>query len=60
MTPADVVEMYPVLSERLLTQWRYERKSPPYLKLGKFVLYPEDDLVEWMQARMHFCGESDV
>ncbi len=36
------------LSKRTLEKWRYEGGGPPYLKLGRRVLYSLGDLEEWI------------
>ena len=54
LTPAEVVRRYKgALTEGTLANWRAgkEGSSPPYLKIGKAVLYPIDALIEWEKRR---------
>ncbi len=39
------------VSRRTLEKWRYEGSGPPYLKLGRRVLYCLPDLEEWINRR---------
>ncbi len=32
-----------------LKQWRYQRKGPPYVKVGGAILYPLSSVIEWEQ-----------
>ncbi len=36
------------VSKRTLEKWRYEGIGPPYLKLGRRVLYSMADLEDWI------------
>ena len=33
---------------RMLRGWRQQRKGPPWVKRGKFILYPEDQAGVWL------------
>ena len=35
-------------SREKLAQWRYQRKGPPYYKLGRKILYRGSELNAWM------------
>ncbi len=39
------------VSKRTLEKWRYEGGGPPYLKLGRRVLYCLGDLEEWISRQ---------
>lgn len=50
LTPAEVVERYRgVVSIRTLANWRSQGIGPRWVKIGKAVLYPVDNLTEWEQ-----------
>jgi hypothetical protein len=36
-----------------LTCWRYEKRGPPFVKVGRFVFYRKTDLSEWLAAQRH-------
>lgn len=40
-------------SPRTLIRWRNEGIGPPYVKLGRKVLYRRDALRNWIQQREH-------
>lgn len=49
LTPEDVAEALKV-DWKTLRNWRYERKGPPFLKLGhKVVRYPKSGLEAWLR-----------
>jgi hypothetical protein len=51
LTPKEVVERYrETLSEQTLANWRSMKIGPRYTKVGKAVLYREDDLDAWDDA----------
>lgn len=51
LTPREVVERYrETLSEQTLANWRSMKIGPRYTKVGKAVLYREDDLDAWDDA----------
>jgi predicted DNA-binding transcriptional regulator AlpA len=36
-----------------LTCWRYEKRGPRFVKVGRFVHYRRADLSEWLAAQLH-------
>jgi hypothetical protein len=40
------------VSVRTLEGWRLRRKGPPYLKLGRRVVYPLEGILEFEQAQL--------
>lgn len=48
--PAEVAD-YLQVPERTLTQWRYQRKGPPYLKVGRHVRYRRRDVERWLDQQ---------
>ena len=42
------------VSKRTLEKWRYEGGGPPYLKLGRRVLYCLGDLEEWIAGQRRY------
>ncbi|WES66031.1 helix-turn-helix domain-containing protein [Microbacter sp. GSS18] len=57
LSPDEVVALLPGLKKKTLAQWRYEKKGPPYYKLGRVILYAIDELEEWIR---HSSGEGDL
>lgn len=52
LTPAQVVERYGgSVSVGTLANWRATGVSPPYVKLGGKVIYPEPELEKWERKR---------
>jgi hypothetical protein len=48
LTPEEVVERYRgATTLGTLRNWRAMRVGPPYVKIGKAVLYPIDELDAW-------------
>ena len=48
LTPEEVVERYRgATTLGTLRNWRSMRVGPPYVKIGKAVLYPIDELDAW-------------
>lgn len=48
LTPKEVVERYrEMLTVETLANWRARKIGPRYTKVGKAVLYLEDDLDSW-------------
>jgi hypothetical protein len=37
-------------TKRTLRIWRQRGEGPPYTKIGKTVLYPEDGFLSWLKA----------
>jgi len=50
LTPDQVAERYQV-SLDTLKEWRYRRRGPEFLRIGKRVRYREADLERWEQER---------
>jgi hypothetical protein len=48
-TTAELAE-YLGVSERALTQWRYWKKGPRWVKVGRHIRYPRRDTQEWLDA----------
>ncbi len=58
LTPADAAHLLAV-DERTLSDWRYRREGPPFLKLGhRTVRYAVADLSSWLEARTVEGGAS--
>lgn len=34
-----------------LARWRFEGEGPPFIRVGRKIMYAADDLDEWMAAR---------
>jgi len=54
LTEAEVAARYRgKVSGGTLRNWRAQGRGPPYLKVGRAVLYPRDQLLDWerRQAR---------
>jgi hypothetical protein len=57
LTPDELAEKLRV-SPRTLTQWRYLRKGPTWIRVGhRSVRYPIRSLEEWLSARSN-SGEN--
>lgn len=50
-TPAELASVLDVTPETL-TEWRYKRVGPDYVKLGKGVMYRAADVEEWMRRNV--------
>lgn len=50
LSPDEVVAMLPGIKKNTLAMWRYERKGPPYRKLGRAVVYALDELDAWIES----------
>ncbi|MFE7845313.1 helix-turn-helix domain-containing protein [Microbacterium sp. NPDC057407] len=53
VTPAQVVAMLPGITLRTLAMWRYRQVGPPYRKLGARIVYPLDELDDWVESQAH-------
>lgn len=49
MTPAEMREALQ-LSDSTLAQWRWMRKGPPWVKVGRHVRYPRAGYLAWLAA----------
>ena len=43
----------PTGKKQTLEQWRFRNTGPKYRKLGKFVRYAEEDLLEYLEQQAH-------
>jgi hypothetical protein len=51
LTPEEVAERYRgAVSVGTLRNWRMLRIGPPFIKIGKAVLYPASELDAWDEA----------
>ncbi len=56
LTLEEVVHRYRgQISEGTLRNWRSMRVGPSFLKLGKAVLYPLDELNRWDRSNLIVC-----
>lgn len=56
-TPAEVVERYRgQISQGTLRNWRSMRIGPSYLKIGKAILYPVEELDRWIGRTWFSAG----
>ena len=59
LTPEEVSERYRgVISIGTLRNWRSMRIGPAFVKIGKAVLYPVDELDAWDQKNIVTCRAS--
>ena len=59
LTPEEVSERYRgEISVGTLRNWRSLRVGPPFLKIGKAVLYPIDELHAWERENLVVCRDS--
>ncbi|MBX3429979.1 MAG: helix-turn-helix domain-containing protein [Hyphomonadaceae bacterium] len=59
LTDEDIVERYRGrITIGTLRNWRAAKKGPPYLKIGKAVLYRRDDLTAWEKRHAVRCDGS--
>lgn len=52
LSPTEVAELLGVTVGYLATR-RFERKGPPFVKVGASVRYRTSDVVEWVDANTH-------
>ncbi|MCF1467500.1 helix-turn-helix domain-containing protein [Agrobacterium vitis] len=56
LTAEEVAERYRgAISVGTLRNWRAMRMGPPFMKIGKAVLYPRQALEEWDRKHMVVC-----
>lgn len=56
LTPEEVADRYRgTISIGTLRNWRFMRIGPAYLKVGKSVLYPINELEVWDQKNIVTC-----
>lgn len=59
LTTEEVSERYRgQISVGTLRNWRAQRVGPPYIKIGKSVLYPVQGLDEWDNKNLVNCRAS--
>jgi len=59
LTTEEVSERYRgQISVGTLRNWRAQRVGPPYVKIGKSVLYPVQGLDEWDRKNLVICRAS--
>ncbi|MGJ5175510.1 helix-turn-helix domain-containing protein [Bradyrhizobium oligotrophicum] len=59
LTVEEVAERYRgAVSVGTLRNWRVTRVGPPFVKIGKAVLYPVDQLEAWDKRNMVLCRDS--
>jgi hypothetical protein len=59
LTTEEVAERYRgEVSVGTLRNWRAQRVGPPFIKIGKSVLYPVQALDEWDQENLVICRAS--
>lgn len=51
LTPSDVAEMLDVTTHTL-AMWRYEKKGPGFVKLGRNIFYRLEDVKSWIEANV--------
>jgi hypothetical protein len=57
LTPEEVSERYRgEISVGTLRNWRVARVGPAFIKIGKAVLYPIDELDAWDRKNLVLCG----
>ncbi len=59
LTTEEVSERYRgQISVGTLRNWRAQRVGPPYIKIGKSVLYPVPGLEDWDKKNLVICRAS--
>lgn len=59
LTADEVVKRYrSEVSAGTLRNWRAQRVGPPFIKIGKSVLYPIQALDEWDKQNLVICRAS--
>lgn len=59
LTTEEVAERYRgEISVGTLRNWRAQRLGPPFMKIGKSVLYPVEGLDEWDKRNLVICRAS--
>lgn len=47
------------LSGGTLRQWRYKREGPPFVKLGRRIMYRPEDVARWLAGRVQQAPADD-
>ncbi len=42
-----------------LATWRFQKKGPPYYKLGGLVRYDKAALIKWVEEQLHLPEKKD-
>jgi hypothetical protein len=59
LTPSEVVERYRgQIGEGTLRNWRSMRIGPSFIKIGKAVLYPLEEIDRWNRRNLVVCRPS--
>ena len=56
------VSGFSTIAVQTLRNWRHLRKGPPYLKVGKRIVYDKDDVIAYLESKKVFPerGAEDV
>lgn len=61
LTLEEVVERYRnQISEGTLSNWRFKRIGPSFIKIGKAVLYPIEELDRWDRSNLISCRRISI
>lgn len=61
LTTEEVSERYRgLVSAGTLENWRAQRIGPPFIKIGKAVLYPIEELDAWDRRNLVTCDDAKV
>ena len=61
LTTEEVAERYRgEVSVGTLENWRAQRIGPPFVKIGKAVLYPVEELEAWDRRNLVACDDAKV
>ena len=61
LTPEEVSDRYRgAISTGTLKNWRSQRIGPPFIKVGKSVLYSAEQLDQWDRKNVVTCRASKV
>jgi hypothetical protein len=53
LTAHDLFARYQgLIPRRTIEYWRYNKKGPPFIKIGRRVLYPLSGVIAWERKRM--------
>lgn len=52
LSPGDLVAFLDhAVTEGTLRNWRSDRNGPPYITLGRTILYPTDAVIDWIETK---------
>ncbi len=61
LTLEEVVERYRnQVSEGTLRNWRSKRIGPSFIKIGKAILYPTEELERWDRSNLVSCRRMSI